>query len=105
MASSDLKQILAFGRGVQTIEMMNCEVSELTSDFQLDDQLDYGIQKLFLRKAFSPKALSIFSKEVMRSTKFRKNLTDIIVTKELAPIVSKCLESTKIKVQIDKFNK
>ena len=105
LASSDLKQILESGRCVKTIEMMNCEIPELTSDFKLDDQLNYGIQKLFLRKAFSPKALSIFSKEVMRNTKFQKNLTDIIVTKELEPIVSKCFESTKIKIQIDKFNK
>ena len=84
--------------------MIKCEVTSLSKDFKLDDNLDFSIQEFEPRKALNAIAFKILSKEMRRNTKFEKNLTHLVVVKDLKDKALKYFKSSKIKIYIDSYN-
>ena len=105
LTAMQLKEILESSSLVETFEMMNCKITDLSSEFVLEDNLDYHVKSIALRGAIEKKKFRYFAREILRNKSFSKSLKRITVSKDLIDIAKKYFNKTQISIFKDPCNK
>ena len=105
LTAMQLKEILESSLLAETFEMMNCQITDLSSEFVLEDNLDYHVKSISLRGAIEKKKFRHFAKEILRNKSFSKSLKKITVSKDLIEISKKYFNKTQISIFMDPCNK
>ena len=105
LTAMQLKEILESSLLVKTFEMMNCQITDLSKEFVLEDNLDYHVKSISLRGAIEKKKFRHFAKEILRNKNFSKSLKKITVSKDLIEISKKYFNKTQISIFMDPCNK
>ena len=105
LTAKQFKDILENAIFIETFEMMNCKITDLSRDFTLNDSLDYNIKTILLRGAIEKGKFRYFSRVIKKNANFMESLKSITVSKDVTAICKKFLGSTHIKIHTDPCNK